>query len=198
MKGTLLILCIIVSAVSFSSAAETTPNTERAPFIQLDIKVDTQGIEQAIQQTNHEMEQVAAALHKIAENKELTPEQAALISTTTENINHLAISSSEVVDALPDAISKTRESLATNAQLFLSDLETKILILLGIVVAALVALIACLYWFIVKPMQGTIVSATTNVANMAKTIQATAASLEESNKTHVKILSKLEQEGEGC
>lgn len=193
MMRMLVTCCLMVSCFSFAENKLETESQIRGPFIELDVVVDTAGIEEAILMTNQSMEQVIDALDRISENQELTPEQAEVITLTSGNINQLAMSSTEVVEALPEAITKAKESVVANTQVFLSDLKMNILIMLILIVVALVVVIACLYWFVIRPMQSTIMSATSNVASMANSIQLTATSLEESTKTHAKLLEVLEK-----
>ena len=161
-------------------------------LISLDVVVDTDGITDAILTTNKSMLQVVEVLENIADNQELTPEQADVMLSTTQNINQLAIVSTQVVDALPEVIASTKQSLVQNSQVFLHDLKIDILIMLVVVVIALVVVIACLYWFVIKPMQSTVINATTNVASMANSIQITAQSLQETNKTNAKLVELLQ------
>lgn len=193
MMRKLAICCVLFSCVSFAeSQLETAPETHH-PLIEFDVVVDTKGIEESILLTNDTMKQVIDALDRISENQDLTPEQAQVIVSTSENINQLAISTTKVVEALPEVITKSKESLIANISSFLSDLKVNILIMLILIVLALSAVIACLYWFVIRPMQSTIMSATSNVASMANSIQLTATSLEESTKTHAKLLILLEK-----
>ena len=162
------------------------------PLINLDVVVDTDGITDAILMTNKSMLQVVEVLEDIADNQELTPEQAEAMLSTTQNINQLAIASVQIVDALPEVIASTKQSLVQNSQVFLYDLKIDILIMLVTVVIALVVVIACLYWFIIKPMQSTVINATTNVVSMANSIQITAQSLQETNSTNAKLVELLQ------
>ncbi|UGA56671.1 hypothetical protein [Vibrio sp. VB16] len=189
----LVVCCLMFSGFSSAENELVVEPEMRGPLIELDIVVDTKGIEEAILITNQSMKQVIEALNRISDNQELTPEQAAIITSTSGNISQLAMSSTEVVEALPEAITKARESVVANARVFLSDLKMNILIVLILVVVGLAIVIACLYWFVIRPMQSTILAATGNVASMANSIQITAKSLEESNKTHAKLLEMLEQ-----
>ncbi|MBL4830388.1 MAG: hypothetical protein JKY55_10965 [Aliivibrio sp.] len=195
-----LFIFICTTLFSYSSWSSSEPENNEtnpffsAPLIQLNVSVDTAGIERAIDDTNQSMYELVDALKQVGDNRELTPKQMEVIALTVNNINQLTESSTDVMKTLPVAIEYAKQAVVSNSQLFYNDLKFNILLLLGGVVAALVVVIVCLYWFVIRPMQNTIVSATINVVSMAKTIELTAKSLEESNKTHVNILRKLEQE----
>lgn len=195
-----LFIFICITLFSYLSWGSSEPEANEknpsltAPLVQLNISVDTAGIEKAIDNTNQSMHELVEALKQVGDNRDLTPKQMELIALTVNNINQLTESSTDVMKTLPEAIEHAKQAVMSNSQLFYNDLKFNILLLLGGVVAALVVVIVCLYWFVIRPMQNTIVSATTNVVSMAKTIELTAKSLEESNKTHVNILRKLEQE----
>lgn len=189
----LLASLFVMSSYAVSETEIPTVSDRSEPLVQLDIVVDTKGIEQAILMTNESMGQVIDALDKIANNKNLTPQQAEAISITTDNINQLALSSTQVVDVLPEAISNAQAKVLESSQQFLSDLKMDILIILVIVALVLVIALACLYWLVIKPMQHTIMSATSNVASMASSIQVTTKSLEESSKNHAKLIQILDK-----
>jgi len=200
MRRVIFYSCLVLLPAYCWAATETATEKNNQAFpdslIQLNIQVDTIGIEHAIANANQSMREIVAVLKQVGNNKELSPVQLQLIASTVDNINQLTTASNKAVKNLPSAIEYAKQAVVNNSQLFLDDLKFDILMLLASVVIALAILIACLYGFIIKPLQNTIVAATTNVINIAKTIESTSKSLERSNKTHEQILRKLEQDKE--
>lgn len=156
--------------------------------------VDIKGIEQSAEQGAQAMQRMANSLELIAQNRNLTPEQQQNIHKTIENINNLVDMSSNSLQSLPTFLKESKETLSTASTQFFDDLTFKVILLLAIVVLALVAIIACFYWFILRPLQNTLLQATTNISTMAKAIENSALSLEMTNKNHDNILQLLGQE----
>ena len=137
---------------------------------------------------------MANSLELIAKNRNLTPEQQEHIYQTIENINNLVDISSNSLRTLPTFLKQSKETLSESSSQFFDDLTFKVILLLSLVVLALVAIIACFYWFILRPLQNTLLQATTNISTMAKAIENSALSLEMTNKNHDNILHLLSQE----
>lgn len=190
MKYTLLLLLTLFTSVSFANSEEKiTP-----PLISINAMVDIKGIEQSAEQGAQAMQRMANSLELIAQNRNLTPEQQQNIHKTIENINNLVDVSSDSLQSLPTFLKESKETLSTTSTQFFDDLTFKVILLLAIVVLALVAIIACFYWFILRPLQNTLLQATTNISTMAKAIENSALSLEMTNKNHDNILQLLSQE----
>ncbi|GLR73455.1 hypothetical protein [Aliivibrio sifiae] len=190
MKYTLLLLLTLFTSVSFANSEEEITQ----PLISINAMVDIKGIEQSAEQGAQAMQRMANSLELIAQNRNLTPEQQQNIHKTIENINNLVDVSSNSLQSLPTFLKESKETLSTTSTQFFDDLTFKVILLLAIVVLALVAIITCFYWFILRPLQNTLLQATTNISTMAKAIENSALSLEMTNKNHDNILQLLSQE----
>lgn len=188
----------ILLILSFSAFAEQSPEREsEQALVKLNVSVDTQGIADAITDTNQKLHEIKDVLVRIAENKELTKEQAELITQTTDNINHLVSSSNSIVEDLPNAVSGAREELRTTGEVFFHDVKVYSVIILGIIAVILAIVLYCFYRFVILPMQQTVVGATSNISDMAASIDSTAASLEIVNKSQLALMERLERLEEG-
>lgn len=190
MKYTLLLLLTLFTSVSLANSEEKITQ----PLISINAMVDIKGIEQSAEQGAQAMQRMANSLELIAQNRNLTPEQQQNIHKTIENINNLVDVSSDSLQSLPTFLKESKETLSTTSTQFFDDLTFKVILLLAIVVLALVAIIACFYWFILRPLQNTLLQATTNISTMAKAIENSALSLEMTNKNHDNILQLLSRE----
>ncbi|OCH23555.1 hypothetical protein [Aliivibrio sp. 1S128] len=191
MKYSLLFLIAMFTSASFANTEE--PVTTQ-PLVTINAMIDIKGIEQSAEQGAQAMLKMADSLELIAQNRNLTPEQQQNIHKTIENINNLVDVSSDSLQSLPTFLKESKETLSTTSAQFFDDLTFKVILLLAIVVLALVAIIACFYWFILRPLQNTLLQATTNISTMAKAIENSALSLEMTNKNHDNILQLLSQE----
>ncbi|OEF18952.1 hypothetical protein [Aliivibrio logei] len=190
MKYTLLLLLTMFASVSFANTEEQITQ----PLVSINATVDIKGLEQSAEQGAQAMQKMANSLELIAKNRNLTPEQQEHIYQTIENINNLVDISSNSLRTLPTFLKQSKETLSESSSQFFDDLTFKVILLLSLVVLALVAIIACFYWFILRPLQNTLLQATTNISTMAKAIENSALSLEMTNKNHDSILHLLSQE----
>ncbi len=124
-----------------------------AEFIELNVSVDLKGIEQAIQRTNESLDGLALSLSEMAQNSDLTEEQKQNIDNTVTNINQLIDVSTRSVEKLPGAIEHSKRAVSTKTEQFLDDLQMRILIAIGAIVAALVAFIVAIFKLVLMPMQ---------------------------------------------
>lgn len=192
MKYAILLLLSMLSSVSFANTEISESNSP--PLITINAMVDIKGIEQSAEEGAKAMHKMASSLELIAQNRNLTPEQQQNIHTTIKNINNLVDVSSNSLQSLPTFLKESKETLSTTSTQFFDDLTFKVILLLAIVVLALVAIIVCFYCFILRPLQNTLLQATTNISTMAKAIENSALSLEMTNKNHDHILQLLSQE----
>lgn len=178
-----------------SWAANSEPNEieNGTEFIELNVSVDLKGIEQAIQRTNESLDGLALSLSEVAQNSDLTEEQKQNIDNTVTNINQLIDVSTRSVEKLPDAIEHSKQAVSTKTEQFLDDLQMRILIAIGAIVAALVVFIVAIFKLVLMPMQATVVGATQNIAEMAKTLQVTAKAVEACSVRQEKLAQQLDE-----
>ena len=192
MKYAILLLLSMLSSVSFANTEISESNSP--PLITINAMVDIKGIEESAAEGANAMHKMANSLELIAQNRNLTPEQQQNIHQTIENINNLVDVSSTSIQSLPTFLKQSKDTLSKSTTQFFNDLTFKIILLLLAVVLALAIVIACFYWFILRPLQTTLLQATTNISAMAKAIESSALSLETTNQNHNDILKILSNE----
>ncbi|MGC9458807.1 hypothetical protein ACP45E_03295, partial [Vibrio genomosp. F10 str. 9ZD137] len=57
------------------------------------------------------------------------------------------------------------------------------------------AIIGCIYWLLLRPLQSTVLSATTNVSQMAQALQVTAKAVEACTEKQQSIADQLVKNG---
>ncbi|MCK6264148.1 hypothetical protein KP803_12785 [Vibrio sp. ZSDE26] len=181
---------IFVIPTSFaSSPQEQDPNS----FIQVNVSLDLQGIEASIDGTSQSLNSLADSLNAIAESPDLTPEQQKNIELTMNNVNQLIDVSTQSLEKLPIALSQSKQVVGEKTQLFLDDVKFKLILIISLVVLALLAIIGCIYWFLLRPLQSTVLSATTHVSQMAQALQVTAKAVEACTDKQQAISKQLNQ-----
>ncbi|UPQ90264.1 hypothetical protein [Vibrio sinaloensis] len=176
MKWMIAGLLCLVTLVSYASNEEPLPRS--APFLNVEMTLELDGIERAMDDTRVSLDNIALALEEIADSEELTPDQQALMDDTTENINQLVILSKQSLQGLPQAFDETKQVLATSSERFLADVRQQVILTLSLIGFIIVAIIAAIAWFILRPMQQTLSTATANLASMASAIKTTAQALQ--------------------
>jgi hypothetical protein len=164
---------------------------DKNSFLQVNVSLDLQGIENAINNTSGSLDSLSDSLRVIANSDELTPQQQANIEATIVNMNELIDASTSSLEALPSAFSQSKQVVADKTQLFLDDLKFKVLLILGITILALLAIIGCIYLFLLRPLQSTVMAATDNLSEMAKSLKITAQTVEASTEKQREIAEQL-------
>jgi hypothetical protein len=164
---------------------------DKNSFLQVNVSLDLQGIEDAINNTSGSLDSLSDSLRVIAESDELTPQQQANIEATIVNMNELIDASTSSLEALPSVFLQSKQVVADQTHLFLDDLKFKVLLILGITILALLVIIGCIYLFLLRPLQSTVMAATNNLSEMAKSLQITAQAVEASTEKQQEIAEQL-------
>ncbi|PMK02452.1 hypothetical protein [Vibrio sp. 10N.261.55.A7] len=163
-------------------------------FIQVNVSLDLHGIEQSLDATGESLNALAESLNAIAESPELSSTQQGNIEATMDNVNQLIKVSTLSLEKLPVALSESKKVVGEKTQLFLDDVAFKLIVITSLAVLALLFIIGCIYWLLLRPLQSTVLNATTNVAEMAQALQVTAKAVEvttEKQQAMSEQLSKL-------
>ncbi|MFA0088411.1 hypothetical protein [Vibrio sp. 10N.261.51.F12] len=188
-----LLLPLIFSTRAVASSEEKTETSSEQPLVNFTMMLDLKGIESSISQSSEAINNLAVSLTLLSNNESLNEEQKQVLVDTIENINELTEMSKESLVALPGALEQSQNSIANSTAAFVYDVRFNVLLLLGVVVIAIVLALIAAYWFILRPMQGTILLATRNVSKMASAIQKTADALETTTANQKVITQRLEK-----
>ncbi|WP_299687092.1 GTP-binding protein [uncultured Vibrio sp.] len=180
---------MLIPVTGHASEAEPT----EAPLINVDMTLDLDGMEKYAKDASQSLEGISQSLQAIVNNPNLSDDQQRALNQTVESINKLAASTKTSLNQLPQALAQSRLAFKQTSQMLLDDIQTKIIIALVVIIIAviIVALIA-VYLLILKPMQQTLVKATTNISSMAQSIQVTAEALKYSTDKQQQIMNHIE------
>ncbi|MEZ9297014.1 GTP-binding protein [Vibrio splendidus] len=190
------IALILISFTSASSEAEQ-PKTEAA-LVNVDMTLDLDGMEKYAQEASESLEVISQSLQAIVNNPNLSDDQQQALNQTVESINKLANSTKTSLNQLPQALDNSRIAFKKTSQILLDDIQTKIIIALVAVIAAIVIALTAIYLLILKPMQQTLVKATNNISSMAQSIQITAEALKYSTEKQQEIMDHIEHSPSQC
>lgn len=187
---------VILSLWTCLALAESTEEARENAFINVNMTLELDGIEGAIQDTRQSLDQVGVALNSIAQSGNLNDEQQQLLADTVDNLNQLVVLSKQSVAAMPGAFEHSRQTVATESERFLNDLRSQILLVIGVIGLVIVLIIAAIAWLILRPMQETLVRATQNISSMAGAIKTTAQALDSISNQQQEIAKRLELVGD--
>ncbi|MCL9774172.1 hypothetical protein [Vibrio methylphosphonaticus] len=190
-----LILSLLFPVMCMASATpDNTQDSEQdagQALVNLTMMLDLKGIEESIAQSSQSIDNLAVSLTLLSKNESLNDEQRQVLIDTIENIDELTEISKASLIALPGALEQSQNSIAKSTKSFVYDVRFNVLLLLGVVVVAIVLALIAAYWFILRPMQGTILLATRNVSQMASAIQKTATALETTTENQKVITERI-------
>ncbi|MDC5856379.1 hypothetical protein [Vibrio europaeus] len=187
---------VILSLWACLALAEPAEEARDNAFINVNMTLELDGIEGAIQDTRQSLDQVGVALNSIAQSGNLNDEQQQLLTDTVDNLNQLVVLSKQSVAAIPGAFEHSRQTVATESERFLNDLRSQILLVIGVIGLVIVLVIAAIAWLILRPMQETLVRATQNISSMAGAIKTTAQALDSISSQQQEISKRLELVGD--
>ncbi|CAH6904268.1 GTP-binding protein [Vibrio chagasii] len=185
---------IMVSFSGFASEADTT----ETPLINVDMTLDLDGMEKYAQDASESLEVISQSLQAIVNNPNLSDEQQLALNQTVESINKLADTTKTSLHQLPQALDQSRVAFKQTSQTLLDDIQTKIIIALVAVVGVIIIALTAIYLLILKPMQQTLVKATSNISSMAQSIQITAEALKYSTEKQQQIMDYIEHSPTQC
>ncbi|WP_295899161.1 hypothetical protein [uncultured Vibrio sp.] len=193
--GVILMPCTALATEEMDSTPrqEERDAKEESAFVQVNVSLDLQGIEQSIDATGQSLNALADSLNAIAESPELSSTQQENIAATMDNVNQLIEVSTLSLEQLPIALSHSKQVVGEKTQLFLDDVKFKMILILSITVLALLLIIGCIYWLLLRPLQSTVLVATTNVAQMAQSLEVTAKAVEASTAKQQAISEQIAQ-----
>lgn len=187
-------LTLFVSLQSVFAATTETSNSDQLdePLVNIKMMLDLKGIEQSIDRSAIAIDNLATSLTLLSRNESLNEEQRQVLVDTMDNINELTEMSKQSLIALPGALEQSQNSIATSTKKFAYDVRFNVLLLLALLVVAIILSLIAAYWFILRPMQGTIIHATRNVSKMASAIHQTAESLETTTANQKELTRRLQ------
>lgn len=185
-------LVFIFAFVSSFTAAQPVEGGKADAFINVNMSLELDGIEKALDNTNQSLEHIGDALDKIARSDNLTPEEKHTLKQTITGLHQLVDVSKQSVESLPSAFQQSQQSIAAQGRVFLDDLQFKVLLSISAIGVAVLLIIAAIGWCILRPMQSSLLKVTQNLSSMAEAIKTTASALDSISLQQHDIAQRLD------
>lgn len=190
-----LFLILLWGLTSIPALGSNPQEPQQRPLVQVNVSFEMDAINESLRTTSESINEISDSFRLIAEGGQLDLEKQQQLVQIMENVDHLVEATRTSVDALPVLVNRSRDALAAQVMEFLGDLKFwSITILVGLCLALIIAII-CFYYFVLRPMQRTLLEVTGNISNMAKAMENTSKSLEISNQTQRELLKLSETLG---
>lgn len=190
MKWSIGILVAIWSSLLFAEVVKEEPAES---FIKVNMTLELDGVERSIDQTRESLDKIGVALGQIAQSDNLNADQQRMLGDTIENLNQLVHLSKASVESLPQAFEHSKQTISDESKVFMNDLRFKVLLVVAAIGLVVVLVIAAIGWFILRPMQSSMVAVTQNIASMAGAIKTTADALDSISSQQGEIAKRLER-----
>ncbi len=184
-----LLLCVLTSIPAIGSDPQ---EPEQRPLVQVNVSFEMDAINESLRTTSESISEISDSFRLIAEGGQLDLEQQQQLVQIMENLDHLVEATRTSVDALPSLVERSRDTLVEQGSEFLGDLKFWSVTILIIICLVLIIATICFYYFVLRPMQRTLLEVTGNISNMAKAMENTSKSLEISNQTQRELLKLSE------
>ena len=195
MSKPIIRIALLLSVLATSSWAEESADEEtlRSPLVTVNMSVNMDSVDQSLSGINESFAQIAESLDQLAKGGQLEPEQAQQLGNIVDNVDYLMTATRQSADALPEAIQRSREALGANTEQIFGDIKFWFLVAVTAFIVVLAMALACFFWFVLRPLQNTVLEAVRNISGMAKAMENTSKSLEIINQTHLAIVKISDQ-----
>nr|WP_261904096.1 GTP-binding protein [Vibrio fortis] len=162
----------------------------------VDMTLDLDGMEKYAKEASQSLQVISESLQSIVNNPNLSDDQQQALNETIASINQLSASTTQSINHLPEVFEHSRMTFQKTSQNLLNDIQSKIIIALVAIVAVVILALIAIYLIILKPMQHTLVQATSNISAMAQSIQITAEALKYSTEKQQYLMEAIDQKGD--
>ena len=187
----LVSLLIPLLLMPLSLHAEETQDPPPA-LMNVDMTLDLDGMEKYAKEASQSLQVISESLQSIVNNPNLSKDQQQALNETIASINQLSASTTQSINHLPEVFEHSRKTFQQTSQTLLDDIQSKILIALIAIVGVIILALIAIYLLILKPMQHTLVQATSNISAMAQSIQITAEALKYSTDKQQYLMEAID------
>ena len=191
----LVSLLIPLLLMPLSLHAEETQDPPPA-LMNVDMTLDLDGMEKYAKEASQSLQVISESLQSIVNNPNLSKDQQQALNETIASINQLSASTTQSINHLPEVFEHSRMAFQQTSQTLLDDIQSKILIALIAIVGVIILALIAIYLLILKPMQHTLVQATSNISAMAQSIQITAEALKYSTDKQQYLMEAIDQKND--
>lgn len=161
-------------------------------LMNVDMTLDLDGMEKYAKEASQSLQVISESLQSIVNNPNLSKDQQQALNETIASINQLSASTTQSINHLPEVFEHSRMTFQQTSQTLLDDIQSKILIALIAIVGVIILALIAIYLLILKPMQHTLVQATSNISAMAQSIQITAEALKYSTDKQQYLMEAID------
>lgn len=190
-----ILLALLLTAPAARAQAPADPAMPGQALVHVDVSVELDAIERSVQEISRSFDDIAASMQQIAADGELSVAQQENLDSIMGNLDHVVGVTRDSVDALPEAVARTRGTVRDSAREWLADLKVWFFVAVVVVALLLVIALAAFYRFTIRPLQHTVLDAVGQIAAMAKAMADTSKSLEVINETNREVLRLAERQG---
>ena len=165
-------------------------------LMNVDMTLDLDGMEKYAKEASQSLQVISESLQSIVNNPNLSEDQQQALNETIASINQLSASTTQSINHLPEVFEHSRMTFQQTSQTLLDDIQNKILIALIAIVGVIILALIAIYLLILKPMQHTLVQATSNISAMAQSIQITAEALKYSTDKQQYLMEAIDQKSD--
>ena len=165
-------------------------------LMNVDMTLDLDGMEKYAKEASQSLQVISESLQSIVNNPNLSEDQQQALNETIASINQLSASTTQSINHLPEVFEHSRMTFQQTSQTLLDDIQSKILIALIAIVGVIILALIAIYLLILKPMQHTLVQATSNISAMAQSIQITAEALKYSTDKQQYLMEAIVQKSD--
>ncbi|WP_408693396.1 GTP-binding protein [Vibrio fortis] len=165
-------------------------------LMNVDMTLDLDGMEKYAKEASQSLQVISESLQSIVNNPNLSEDQQQALNETIASINQLSASTTQSLNHLPEVFEHSRKTFQQTSQTLLDDIQSKILIALIAIVGVIILALIAIYLLILKPMQHTLVQATSNISAMAQSIQITAEALKYSTDKQQYLMEAIDQKND--
>ncbi|MFM2579287.1 GTP-binding protein (plasmid) [Vibrio fortis] len=165
-------------------------------LMNVDMTLDLDGMEKYAKEASQSLQVISESLQSIVNNPNLSEDQQQALNETIASINQLSASTTQSLNHLPEVFEHSRMTFQQTSQTLLDDIQSKILIALIAIVGVIILALIAIYLLILKPMQHTLVQATSNISAMAQSIQITAEALKYSTDKQQYLMEAIDQKND--
>ena len=200
-KWTLLRILALISLLMpllFTPLSLHAEQTQTPPpaLMNVDMTLDLDGMEKYAKEASQSLQVISESLQSIVNNPNLSQDQQQALDETIASINQLSIATTQSINHLPEVFEHSRMTFQQTSQTLLDDIQSKILIALVAIVAVIILALIAIYLLILKPMQHTLVQATSNISAMAQSTQITAEALKYSTDKQQYLMDAIDQKSD--
>jgi hypothetical protein len=158
------------------------------PLVAVEVNIELAEINRALRASSESFSEISESFRIIAEGGQLDPELQQQMQSVMDNMDRLVELSNSSVDALPSLVERSRQQVVEQGNRFFANLKfwsVVTLVLLGVILAVAAV---CFYYFVLQPMQRTLLAVTGDIRDMARAMETTSKSLEVSSEVHRDLL----------